>query len=83
MLIGDAVFTKGIRDGVTRSEYIYQYRELLLGPGDPQTSITISEDAFVYTMSYAKEHGIWPVVPATPPPLQFCRPREAARVAAR
>jgi hypothetical protein len=68
ILIGDAVFTKGIRDGVARSEYIYQYRELLLGPGDPATSITISEDAFVYTMAYAKERGIWPVPPPTPPP---------------
>jgi hypothetical protein len=66
ILIGDAVFTKGIRDGVTRSEYIYQYRDLLLGPGDPPASIAISEDAFVFTMTYAKEHGIWPPVPPAP-----------------
>jgi hypothetical protein len=65
MLIGDVTFTRGIQEGVKRSEYIYKYREMLLGPGDPETYITIAEDAFVYTMSYAKEHSIWP--PAPPP----------------
>ena len=68
ILIKDAVFTKGIREGVKRSEYVYQYREKLYGPGDPETHIDISEDAFVYTMSYAKEHGIWPPAPPPPPP---------------
>jgi len=65
MLIGDVTFTRGIQEGVKRSEYVYKYRDMLLGPGDPETYITVAEDAFVYTMSYAKEHGIWP--PAPPP----------------
>lgn len=67
MLVGDSVFFKGIQVGINRSEYIYRYREMVLGPGDPYTSIAIGEDAFVYTMSYAKERAIWPVVPVTPP----------------
>jgi hypothetical protein len=67
ILIGDSVFSRGIREGVKRSEYVYQYREKLYGPGDPETHIDISEDAFVCTMAFAKERGIWP--PPPPPPL--------------
>lgn len=71
ILTGDTVFTRGIQEGVKRSEYIYKYREMLCGPNDPPVHITIGEDAFVYTMSFAKEHNIWPpapVVPITPKP---------------
>jgi hypothetical protein len=66
ILTGETVFTRGIQEGVKRSEYIYKYRDLLFGPNDPFVHITISEDAFVYTMSFAKEHGIWPPVPVVP-----------------
>jgi hypothetical protein len=60
ILISDVPFTRGIQNGVERGEYIYRYRELLFGPGHPFTHITISDDAFVFTMTYAREHGIWP-----------------------
>jgi hypothetical protein len=73
ILTGDTVFTRGIQEGVKRSEYIYKYRELLCGPNDPAVHITISEEAIVYTMSYAKDHGIWP-----PPPLVPAMPKPSA-----
>jgi hypothetical protein len=60
MLVGDDVFIKGVRRGVEQSEYIYQRGELLFGPGDPITSIAVDEQAVVFTMGYAEDHGIWP-----------------------
>jgi hypothetical protein len=72
ILISDSPFVHGIQNGVERGEYVYRYRELLFGPGDPFTHITISDDAFVLTMTFAREHGIWPrpqpvpTGPATP-----------------
>jgi hypothetical protein len=65
ILIGDTPFTRGIQNGVERGEYVYRYRELLFGQGDPFTHINIGDDAFVFTMTYAREHGIWPRPKAT------------------
>jgi hypothetical protein len=72
ILVSDVPFTRGIQNGVDRGEYVYRFRELLFGQGDPFTHITISDDAFVLTMTFAREHGIWPrpqpvpTGPATP-----------------
>lgn len=67
--------TRGIQNGVERGEYVYRFRELLFGQGDPFTHITISDDAFVFTMTYAREHGIWPrPKPAAPEPPQVKGP---------
>ena len=72
ILISDMPFTRGIQNGVERAEYVYRFRGLVFGPGDPFTHIEISDDAFVFTMTYAREHGIWPspkpapTEPATP-----------------
>jgi hypothetical protein len=75
ILIGDMPFTRGIQNGVERGEYVYRFRELLFGPGDPFTHITISDDAFVFTMTYAREHGIWPrPKPVAPEPPLFKGP---------
>jgi len=60
ILITDMPFTRGIQNGVERGEYVYRFREPLFGPGDPFTHINISDDAFVFTMTYARKHGIWP-----------------------
>ncbi len=71
ILIGDTPFTRGIQNGVERGEYVYRYRDLLYGQGDPIPHITISDDAFVFTMTYAREQGIWPrpkPAAAEPPP---------------
>jgi hypothetical protein len=72
ILISDSPFIRGIQNGVERGEYVYRYRELLFGPGDPFTHINILDDAFVFTMTFAREHGIWPrpqVAPVEPPPV--------------
>lgn len=60
ILVSDVPFTRGIQNGVERGEYIYRFRDLVFGPGDPYTHIAIEPDAFVFTMTYAREHGIWP-----------------------
>lgn len=68
MLIGDDVFIKGVRRGVEQGEYIYRRGDLLYGRGDPHTSIQIDEQASVFTMAYAVEHGIWPRPAPKPSP---------------
>lgn len=60
ILLSEDVFIKGIRKGIEQAEYVYQRGELLYGPGDPITPIITDEQAVVFTMAYAKEHGIWP-----------------------
>jgi len=60
ILIGDDVFTKGIRKGVEAGEYVYRRGDLLYGPGDAYAAIQIDEQAAVFTMAFAKEQGIWP-----------------------
>jgi hypothetical protein len=67
MLVGDEVFVKGIRQGIDQGDYIYKSGDLLRGRGDPHAEIKIDEQSFVYTISYAQDHGIWPRNP--PPPL--------------
>lgn len=63
ILIGDDLFIRAIRNGVEQGEYVYRRGELLYGPGDPPASILIDEQSVVFTMAYAKEHGIWPRPP--------------------
>ena len=60
MLIGDDTFIRGIRVGVERGDYVYQRGELLFGPGDPPAEVVIDEQAFVLTMAYARNTGVWP-----------------------
>ncbi|MEK0082321.1 DUF499 domain-containing protein [Benzoatithermus flavus] len=60
ILIGDEVFIKGIRKGVEQGEYVYKRGDLVYGPGDPFTTIAIDEQAVVFTMGFARDHGIWP-----------------------
>ena len=67
MLIGDATFIRGIREGVERGDYVYQRGDLLFGPGDPAATVMIDEQAVVLTMDYAKNKGVWPRPPVTEP----------------
>jgi Protein of unknown function (DUF499) len=60
MLVADDVFVRGIRLGVDRGEFVYRRGDLLYGKGDPHTPIAVEEEAVVFTMAYAVEHGIWP-----------------------
>ena len=60
ILIGDDVFVRGVRRGVEQGDYVYRRGDLLYGPGDPQASIVIDEQATVFTMAYARNTGLWP-----------------------
>lgn len=60
MLVCDDVFIKGIRLGIDQDVYIYQSGDLLRGKGDPHAEIKVDEQSFLYTTTYAREHGIWP-----------------------
>lgn len=60
MLVGDDVFVRGIRNGIERGEFVYRTGDLLYGPGDPQASIAVDDQSFVFTMHFARQHGIWP-----------------------
>lgn len=60
MLVDDEVFVRGIRLGVERGEFVYRKGDLVYGPGDPHTEISLGEDAAVFTMAYATEQGLWP-----------------------
>jgi hypothetical protein len=67
MLVGDDVLIKGIRQGIDQDVYIYRSGDLLRGKGDPHAEIKVDEQSFVFTISYAIEHGIWPhPEPASP-----------------
>jgi hypothetical protein len=69
MLVGDDVFIKGIRQGIEQEVYIYRSGDLLRGKGDPHAEIKVDEQSFVFTLSYAIEHAIWPrPEPAPTPP---------------
>lgn len=60
ILIGDDLFIRAVRNGVEQKEYIYRRGDLLYGPGDPPATILIDEQSVIFTMAYAREHGIWP-----------------------
>lgn len=70
ILVGDEVFIKGIRQGIDQGDYIYKSGELLRGKGDPHAEIKIDEQSFIYTITYAQDHGIWPRTPPAPQPAQ-------------
>lgn len=71
MLVGDDVFIKGIRQGIDQGDYVYQSGELLRGKGDPHAEIKVDEQSFVFTASYAEDHGIWPRPTPVPTPSQI------------
>lgn len=68
MLVGDDVFIKGIRQGIDQGDYVYKSGDLLRGKGDPHAEIKVDEQSFVFTASYAEDHGIWPRPAPAPAP---------------
>ena len=68
ILIGDDIFRRGVLRGVDSGEYIYRRGELLFGPGDPITTIDIDEQSVVFTIAFARNHGIWPRPDPKPEP---------------
>ena len=67
MLLGDAIFIRGIRRGIDQGYYVYRRGDLLFGPGDPPADIRIDEQAVVMTMAYARNKGLWPRPKPEPP----------------
>jgi hypothetical protein len=67
MLLDNGPLIQCIRQGIDGSGFIYKQGELVWGPGDPPPSITISDNAFVYTMAEAVKVGIWPRKPKEDP----------------
>lgn len=69
ILVGDDVFIKGIKQGIVAGDFVYRSGDLLWGKGDPEASIKIDENSYIYTVGYAREHEIWPSrVEPTPTP---------------
>ena len=60
MLIEDNVFMRGIEAGIQSQDFIYRCEGLLYGPGDPTTTLEISQAASILTMARAQELQIWP-----------------------
>lgn len=60
ILIGDGNFTQLVRKGIDEEAYVYRAGDLLLGKDDPWADIKIDDNAFVYTLAFAKQQGIWP-----------------------
>ncbi len=67
ILLGDDNFIELVRKGIQEEVYVYRSADLLLGPGDPGAEIRVDENSMVFTMAYAREHGIWPRTPAPGP----------------
>lgn len=67
MLVGDEVFLRGIIQGIEAGVFVYQSGDLLWGQGDAPAAPKIDENAYVYTISYATEQGIWPRSPEPSP----------------
>lgn len=66
IMLSDDPFIKMVRLGIEQGVYVYQSGDLLLGQGDPYAEIKIDEQSIVFTITYAKERGIWPRRPVTP-----------------
>lgn len=60
IMLGDEPFVSLVRRGIKDELYVYQSGELLCGPRDPDVEIRIDGQSFVYTMTHAKEIGVWP-----------------------
>lgn len=78
MLIGNDVFLRTIKRGIDQGEFVYRRNELVYGQGDPAATILVEEQAVLFTMSYARDHGIWPrqsAKPAGSGPTGFATPK--------
>lgn len=67
VLLSDDVFRKAVQNGINEGVYIYQREGLLAGQGDPIPTIHIDEQSVVSTVDFAKQKGLWPRQPASPP----------------
>ena len=67
MLLDNGPLMQCIRQGIDTGLFVYKQGDLVWGPGDPTPSISISDNAFVYTMSEANKVGLWPRKPKEEP----------------
>lgn len=74
ILIKDQVFIKGIIRGIEEGLYVYCSGDLIWGPGQPASSITIDENSYVYTLEFAEENRIWPIKPPAKPDVTIPNP---------
>jgi hypothetical protein len=74
MLLDNGPLIQCIRQGIDNGVFIYRQGELVWGPRDPPPSITISDNAFVYTTAEAAKAGIWPRKPKEEPKPEVVGP---------
>lgn len=67
ILLDDEPLIRCIQMGIAHDIFIYREGELVWGKGDPYPSIQISANAFVHTLSNAKELKLWPRPPKEEP----------------
>jgi len=60
ILLSEGIFTRSIQKGIEDGIFVYKRGDLLAGQGDPIPAIIVAEDAFVYTIEFAKQKGLWP-----------------------
>lgn len=68
IVLSDDVIIKCIDKGVKEGSFIYQYDDLLYGPGDSPAAIKLDGTACIHTLEHAKQHGIWPRPQIDPQP---------------
>ncbi len=67
ILIDDDIFIRGVELGIEQGKYLYKRENLLVGPNDPRVKIKIDEQSVIFTISHAKETGLWPRKPVKAP----------------
>ncbi len=67
MLVDEQVFLRLLREGIEQGQWVVQRGELVMAQGLPPAKLEIDEQTIVMTAAYAREHGIWPRPPQTPP----------------
>lgn len=60
ILVSDTPLYRCIREGIQGNVFIYREGNQVWGPGDPEPSIQISDNAFVHTTADAREKKLWP-----------------------
>lgn len=76
ILLDDDPLVACIQRGIDQKTFIYRDGELVWGKGDPTPAIRISSNAFVHTMTDAKEKKLWPRPEPEPEPETEPEPPE-------
>lgn len=69
ILLTEGSFIELLRKGINEGLYVYQYGELVWGPGDAAADLKIDARALVMTVQQAKEKGVWPRRAPEPEPV--------------